>query len=86
MVEWDETERAWMLALQSYENGRKCPVCGMDITFCHDQEKVHRAFKGADVETCFVGEMREQAMRRFADSGEVKAPNSQTTKLNMRKG
>jgi predicted RNA-binding Zn-ribbon protein involved in translation (DUF1610 family) len=80
-VEWDATERDWMLALQTYETAHKCPVCGMDIEFCHDEHKVRETFQGAGVETCFVGAMREQAMKKFSDSGVVQAPNSQTTKL-----
>jgi hypothetical protein len=79
--EWDETERGWMSALQIYENSRKCPVCGMDTDFCHDEEKVRALFAGGQVETCFVGQMREQAMQEFAKSGTVLAPNSQTTSL-----
>jgi hypothetical protein len=53
----------------------------MDIEFCHDEHKVRETFQGAGVETCFVGAMREQAMKKFSDSGVVQAPNSQTTKL-----
>lgn len=70
-----------MLALQAYENAHVCPVCGMDIDFCHDEQQVRNVFKRSDVTTCFVGEMREKSMRAFAESGEVIAPNSQTTKL-----
>ena len=80
-VEWDSTEREWMLALQIYENAHVCPVCGMDIDFCHDEHQVRSVFKRSDVTTCFVGEMREKSMRAFAESGDVIAPNSQTTKL-----
>lgn len=80
-VEWDDTEREWMLALQSYENSRKCPICGMDISFCHDEQQVSAVFSGSDVETCFISAMRERALRNFAESGTVDAPNSQTTKL-----
>jgi hypothetical protein len=80
-VEWDVTEREWMLALDTYEKAHICPICGMDIAFCHDKTQVAEAFTGAQVDNCFVGEMRENAMRKFADSGVVQAPNSKTTKL-----
>ena len=83
-VEWDEYERDWMMALDTYERAHKCPVCGMDISFCHDRHAVRAAFSGAAVETCFVSEMREKAMASFQESGIVEAPNSQTTKLNPR--
>lgn len=83
-MEWDQGERDWMMALDIYESSHKCPVCGMDISFCHDEHAVKTAFSDADVETCFVGEMREKAMTRFSESGIVEAPNSQTTKLKPR--
>ena len=70
-----------MLALKAYENAHICPVCGMDIDFCHDEHKVRSVFSGAGVEQCFVGQMREHAMKKFADSGVVDAPNSLTTSL-----
>ncbi|RIY26578.1 hypothetical protein CJI51_02995, partial [Bifidobacteriaceae bacterium WP021] len=38
-MEWDETERAWMLALDEYENTVLCPLCGMPSKFCHDYLK-----------------------------------------------
>jgi hypothetical protein len=80
-TEWDDTEREWMLALQTYENAHVCPVCGMDTDFCHDKALVAGVFSGAGVDTCFVGEMREKAMQRYTQSGVVQAPNSQTTRL-----
>lgn len=83
-VEWDEYERDWMMALDTYERAHKCPVCGMDISFCHDQVAVATVFKDAAVDTCYVGRMRELAMEKFAQSGTVEAPNSQTTRLNPR--
>lgn len=79
--EWDETERDWMRALALYEQSVKCPLCGMDIRFCHDEQAVRANFAGGQVEICFITEMRETAMRRYTESGEVKNPHSQTTKL-----
>lgn len=83
-MEWDQGERDWMMALDIYETAHKCPVCGMDLSFCHDELAVATAFKGAGVETCYVGRMRELAMNQYAESGTVEAPNSQTTKLKPR--
>ena len=80
-VEWDEIERDWMRALHAYEQSVVCPLCGLDIRFCHDEDAVRREFAGGQVEICFVTEMRETAMRRYTESGEVKNPHSQTTKL-----
>lgn len=83
-VEWDDVEREWMLALQAYETSVKCPRCGMPTDLCHDEERVSELFVGAGVETCFVSEMQEKALRKFSASGTVEAPESQTTKLKMR--
>ncbi|GAA6124170.1 hypothetical protein BPY_22780 [Bifidobacterium psychraerophilum] len=80
-MEWDETERAWMLALDTYEKAHICPVCGMDTDFCHDKQQVTALFASAQVDSCFIGEMRENAMQRFADSGIVQTPHSKTTTL-----
>lgn len=79
--EWDETERDWMRALRIHETRVQCPLCGMDVTFCHDEDAVRHTFAGGQVEICFVTEMREKAMRRYTESGVVKNPHSQTTKL-----
>ncbi|MGO1711779.1 hypothetical protein [Corynebacterium variabile] len=32
--EWDEQERAWMLALAAYEEEMTCPVCGGPVSEC----------------------------------------------------
>ena len=80
-LEWDETERDWMRALRIHETRVQCPLCGMDVTFCHDEDAVRHTFAGGQVEICFVTEMREKAMRRYTESGVVKNPHSQTTKL-----
>ena len=70
-----------MRALRAYEQRVQCPLCGMDVTFCHDEDAVRHTFAGGQVEICFVTEMREKAMRRYTESGVVKNPHSQTTKL-----
>lgn len=78
-VEWDDTERSWMLALQAYEN-RLCPLCGMDTSICHDEEKTRALYTGVQVELCFVTQMRERAMEAYESSGSVDT-HAQTTKL-----
>jgi hypothetical protein len=44
-VEWDATERAWMLALEHYRAHLLCPCgCGYTTAVAHDQDtenKVH---------------------------------------------
>lgn len=70
-----------MLALDSYENSRTCSLCGLPTSFCHDENHVRQAFSGGDVETCFVTQMREKAVKQFEESGTVQYPNSNTTTL-----
>ena len=83
--EWDETEQAWMLALDMYERSHVCPLCGMDMAICHDEDRFHRMFQGADVYLCFAAQAREQALKRYQSSGIVDSPHSQTTRLVPRK-
>lgn len=83
-TEWDETEQAWMLALDLYEHTHICPLCGMDTAICHDEEKFEQLFDGADVYMCFASQAREFALQKYAKSGIVEAPHSQTTRLRPR--
>lgn len=83
-VEWDGCEQAWMLALDLYEQTHVCPLCGMDPAICHDEDKFKQLFDGADVYMCFASQAREFAMQRYAKSGVVEAPHSQTTRLRPR--
>ena len=83
-IEWDDTEQLWMLALDLYERTRICPLCGMDMGICHDEERFNSMFKGADVYMCFASQAREFALKRYGESGIVEAPHSQTTRLTPR--
>jgi hypothetical protein len=35
-VEWDDTERAWMLALATWRDDEVCPLCGWPKDVCRD--------------------------------------------------
>jgi len=37
-VEWDDTERAWMLALEQYRREVLCPKCGYPREICQAPE------------------------------------------------
>jgi len=80
-VEWDETERAWFLALDDYEKQHVCPLCGMDPAFCHDYHAVHEVFERGKVETCFVSEMRESALDKYYKDDRPGSQHSQVTTL-----
>ncbi|PKZ14043.1 hypothetical protein CYJ32_07405 [Alloscardovia omnicolens] len=59
-----------------------CPVCGLDPEFCHDKDKVKDIFAYADIETCYVGVMREERMRAYQKNHkDDDAPNSRLTRL-----
>jgi hypothetical protein len=50
-VEWDETEQAWMLALEQYRKGR-CPHCTGDLEVTTDPKNEGR-FKHEPAIECF---------------------------------
>ncbi|PLS23783.1 hypothetical protein BLI708_00385 [Bifidobacterium imperatoris] len=81
-VEWDETERMWMLALQSYEN-RICPLCGMDTRVCHDQDAFEALRLKGEVELCFAAYERNRALEEYRGSGspDPNASGALTTSL-----
>lgn len=37
-VEWDETERAWMIALAEWESTEVCPMCGWPKDVCQARD------------------------------------------------
>ncbi|GAB3166599.1 hypothetical protein GCM10027059_25790 [Myceligenerans halotolerans] len=37
-VEWDDTERAWMLSLAAWRTEHVCPLCGMPREICQAPE------------------------------------------------
>lgn len=80
-VEWDEIERMWMRALNLYEATHICPLCGLDMSICHDENEFNKRYKHADVYLCFASQAREFALQKYQQSGLVEAPHSQTTKL-----
>lgn len=47
-AEWDETERAWMVALQRYRNSL-CPLCGGPADECMDIENELKFRAGAPI-------------------------------------
>lgn len=60
--EWDDTERAWMLALAEYERGL-CPSCGLPAEECQDPLMPTRWV--AEVETCQTQLMRNMALSEY---------------------
>lgn len=58
--EWDDAERAWMLALEQYRRELLCPVCGLVKELCRDQANEKKFVAGFD--RCFAATsiIREQ--------------------------
>lgn len=51
-TEWDETEQAWMLALQDYRDSL-CPLCGWPTTICQEPLNAHN-FRAKLPTRCYV--------------------------------
>lgn len=79
--EWDETERAWMLALEKYEQ-TLCPLCGLPRDICHDprgETAMH-----ADAEICWTTVHRQMAVKKLRDADPKAIWNDAlTTKLTL---
>lgn len=73
-VEWDETERAWMLALDEYD-ASLCPLCGLPRSECQDPSAENRAEAGAPIR-CHVttARIRAQEADKRAESGALLWP------------
>lgn len=72
-VEWDEDERAWMLALGAYRSGL-CPVCGGPSDECQSPETLEEARSGRFVveqSTCLRTVQLRKEMDRIAESATV---------------
>lgn len=60
--EWDDTERAWMLALDEYERSL-CPSCGLPVTECSAPEAEFRIH--ADARVCWAAAHQLQAVDQW---------------------
>jgi hypothetical protein len=71
--EWDETERAWMLARAAYRRENICALCGMPKEICRSRDTEGRV--SVDFERCHVtAELaRKQAAHR---KEEIAVPES----------
>lgn len=63
-VEWDETERNWMLALDDYEHSL-CPSCGMPLSVCGDMQGQYRI--QGDARVCWGTAHRIQAAKNWRE-------------------
>lgn len=71
--EWDEQERAWMLALADYES-RICPLCGRPLSVCTDPANEGKV-KAALPRRCFFTTAVEQAREPY-NHGKAKNANA----------
>lgn len=65
-VEWDDTERAWMLGLAEYEAGL-CPLCGLPSDQCQSADAEALAEAGLPVR-CHVATARAQRAEEYKDA------------------
>lgn len=72
-AEWDDDERAWMVALQLYRDGL-CPVCGGPADDCQAPETLQEARAGRYVveqAKCMRQAQLRKEMERVAESADV---------------
>ncbi|MBT1171267.1 hypothetical protein [Bifidobacterium sp. SO4] len=62
--EWDDTERAWMLALADYE-ASLCPSCGLPKSECSTPDAEFRIH--ADAHICWTTAHQQQALRQWRE-------------------
>lgn len=65
-AEWDDTERAWMLALDEYD-ASLCPLCGMPSEACQSPEAEDQATAGLPTR-CHVTTARLQRQEGYKDA------------------
>lgn len=70
-IEWDDTERAWMLALAQWREDTLCTVCGGPATECQGEGAEWR-FEAADPTRCH----RMTAILRAQDGAERPYPHA----------
>lgn len=65
-VEWDDTERAWMLGLAAYE-ATLCPMCGLPSEQCQSPEAERLSYAGVP-NRCHVATARMQRAEDYKES------------------
>jgi hypothetical protein len=71
-TEWDEDERAWVIALQVYREGL-CPVCGGPVDECHAPMTLDEARRGRFVveqSVCLRTRELRKAMKEAHETAE----------------
>lgn len=63
--EWDEQERAWMLALASYE-AALCPNCGRPVSVCSDPNS-ENLWRSDAPTRCFAATAVLRSQERYSD-------------------
>lgn len=70
-VEWDDTERAWMLGLAEYEE-TLCPLCGLPSEQCQAASAENLAEAGLPIR-CHVATARAQRAEKYKDAEQASA-------------
>ena len=65
-VEWDERERAWMLALAEFE-ATLCPLCGRPLSVCTAQDTELRIRMGEPLR-CHFTTSQAKAREKYKDN------------------
>ena len=67
-MEWDETEREWMRALEEYDSSL-CPLSGLPRSVCQSPDAEFGLH--ADVSICWVTAHMQESMRQWQDSNKT---------------
>lgn len=73
--EWDETERAWMIALETYRRDELCPLCGRPKQICQDPE-AEFAFSVPPPTRCHVTTTLRRAQKTYMDGPHADHPDA----------
>lgn len=65
-VEWDDTERDWMLALQHHRTEVTCHLCGLPKSVCRDYETDGHVL--VEFERCHVSAALARKQKANADA------------------
>lgn len=74
-VEWDDTERAWMLALQQWRDEELCPLCGRPKDVCQDPS-AEFAFEVPPPTRCHITTALRQAQDTYMKGPHADHPDA----------
>lgn len=84
-TEWDDTERAWMLALQRYRVEDLCPICGRPKSVCQAPE-AEFMFDVPPPNRCHITTALRRAQKTYLDAAHAPHPDALDWHVTLRAG